>query len=193
MRAILALLAVLLASSPAAWAQDPNAPEEEICIPRSVFDEIVRQQENFAALDLAVPKLTLGPIYIAVDRWGRVFYKSLIEGTLELGYKTFEVEVPVEVAAHRQERRPSIFGLRYKVGLGVDAAHLSEATRFTGFALIEPVRIGPLGLNSYLGTTSVGGALSFGITRSFCVFAGAGLAYEDGTLAVPLGASFSFN
>lgn len=178
-----------------AWAQESPCAEDpnQVCMDSALFDEVIRQQAVYAELDAAVPKLVLEAFDLVVDSAGHAFYPKTLRGVLSIASKNYDVLVPIDVVLHTQTKKPSHFAMRYKAAGYLDVLEVSTSYRLGGALMVEPVHIGLFGLNTYLGTSSVGGAVSLSLTRNFSAFVGAGLAYADGTLSVPVGVAFSFN
>lgn len=188
-----ALLCLLASPSRSQEPEPALAPCEGVCVPEETFDELVRQQEAYVALDEAVPALKLEPFHITIDHEGRVYYPAFLPGTLTVGEKTYAVSVPLEAVVSKQARKESILGFRYKAAGYVDVLRLDEASRLGAALMAEPLHWRAIGLSAYVGTTSAGFGVSVDLTRNFSAFGGAGMSYFGGALAVPVGVSFSFN
>lgn len=135
-------------------------------------------EKKYLSLVDALPEITFDPFVILEDRDGRVFIEHKIKMVIRLAHLQYSAEVELPLTVSRQEYSRPFFDPRVKL---VGALTGDGFTNFQSTAgiMVEPIHIGPIGLNGIVSEKRFGLALSVPLFWRVEAFAGAGSKYSE--------------
>ncbi len=190
------LLMVLLWTGPV-FAVDPvpGCPGGHKCIPLDTFERVKAALGKLKKIETTQPTFTTEPVYIVVDRQGRIFSSGADPDPAlgEMTWGDFVVKfkwTPKLTVSHVVEAN---WGYRPRIKTQVWANVLDADPLDVGLAF-EPLYVSWANLQVFAGTKSFGLALGGDVTKNFGLVGGVALPYKAPTNPTPMaGLFFSFN
>lgn len=155
--------------------------------------KLQKEVENYKQIQIAIPKLSLEPFNIFIDKSGRIFIRDMVSGDLEIGLLSYKVFVKINPKIVKANQEYG-FGIRYKAASiwNYEYDLFGDLVNFQSIALVvEPFYYHAYNVNFLIGPRLYGPALGADLTEHFGILGGLGFLYDDRKTFF-IGAAFDF-